>query len=338
MVNSRLELSGKVAVVIGGTSGIGRAIAQRLAQAGADVVPTSRRSEEIAKAADSIEALGRHSLRVTSDVSERASLQHVLDSAVDAFGKVDILVNSAGRTQRRPTLDLTEDGWNKILDTNLAGVLRACQIFGRHMVGARQQAKLTESSGLLSARNSSADPPRFCSLFFRQSSPAQVCRSQVAAATPLLDLEELWAARQTMESERPAERFMWTGRLSSGASRTHITSRTAVHLLVGIFLENRQTTFSPGICTPRLRLLIIPTGAPTLSALGFFTRGGKPKDWPYSIRSGKENTGSMSTGRSLAALSEFRSSDGITSYFLNHDSVRWRSPVASCSSNSFARS
>src|SRR5439155_27323904 len=134
MVNSRLELSGKVAVVIGGTSGIGRAIAQRLAQAGADVVPTSRRSEEIAKTADSIEALGRHSLRVTSDVSERASLQHVLDSAVDAFGKVDILVNSAGRTQRTPTLDLTEDDWNKILDTNLTGVLRACQIFGRHMV------------------------------------------------------------------------------------------------------------------------------------------------------------------------------------------------------------
>lgn len=85
MTYSPLDLSGKVAVVIGGTSGIGRAIAHGLAQAGADVVPTSRRTEQVEAAAAEIEALGRRSLRVTSDVADRSSLQHVLEEAVKAF-------------------------------------------------------------------------------------------------------------------------------------------------------------------------------------------------------------------------------------------------------------
>ena len=129
-----LDLSGKVAVVIGGTSGIGRAIAHGLAQAGADVVPTSRRSDQVEVAAREIEALGRRTLRVISDVADRASLQRVLDETVNAFAKVDILVNSAGRTKRAPTIDFSDEDWNAILDTNLTGTLRACQIFGRHML------------------------------------------------------------------------------------------------------------------------------------------------------------------------------------------------------------
>src|SRR5437660_2568685 len=112
MSYSRLELNGKVAVVVGGTSGIGRAIAHGLAEAGADVVPTSRRTEQVEAAAKEIEERGRRSLRVVSDVSDRASLQRVLDETVGAFGKVDILVNSAGRTKRAPTLDFSEEDWN----------------------------------------------------------------------------------------------------------------------------------------------------------------------------------------------------------------------------------
>ena len=134
MTYSPLELSGKVAVVVGGTSGIGRAIAHGFAQAGADVIPTSRRTEHVDVAAREIEEFGRRSLRVTSDVSDRASLERVLSEAVQAFGKVDILVNSAGRTKRAPTIDFPEDDWNDIIDTNLTGTLRACQVFGRHML------------------------------------------------------------------------------------------------------------------------------------------------------------------------------------------------------------
>lgn len=129
-----LQLNDKVAVVIGGTSGIGRAIAMGLADAGADVISTSRRMEQVEMTATEIEARGRRSLRVASDVADRDSLQRVLDQSVEAFGHVDILVNSAGRTKRAPTVDFTEADWNDILDTNLTGTLRACQIFGRHMI------------------------------------------------------------------------------------------------------------------------------------------------------------------------------------------------------------
>lgn len=129
-----LELTGKVAVVIGGTSGIGRAIAHGLAEAGADVVPTSRRMEQVEATAREIEELGRRSLRVASDVSDRQSLEQVLAASIESFGQVDILVNSAGRTKRAPTIDFAEADWNEIMDTNVTGTLRACQVFGRHML------------------------------------------------------------------------------------------------------------------------------------------------------------------------------------------------------------
>src|SRR5437870_12230582 len=129
-----LELTGKVAVVIGGTSGIGRAIAHGLAEAGADVVPTSRRADLVEATAKEIEERGRRTLALTSDVADRGSLQDLLDNSIAALGKVDILVNSAGRTKRAPTLDFAEQDWNDIFETNLTGTLRACQVFGRHMI------------------------------------------------------------------------------------------------------------------------------------------------------------------------------------------------------------
>ncbi|HMS39511.1 MAG TPA: glucose 1-dehydrogenase [Pyrinomonadaceae bacterium] len=129
-----LELNKKTAVVIGGTSGIGRAIAHGLAEAGANVVCTSRRVEQCKTAAQEIEAIGRESLIIPSDVSDRASLENLLTECVKKFGKVDILVNSAGRTKRASTLDFAEEDWNAILETNLTGTLRSCQIFGRHFV------------------------------------------------------------------------------------------------------------------------------------------------------------------------------------------------------------
>lgn len=132
-----LELNGKVAVVIGGTSGIGRAIARGLAEAGADVIATSRRQEQVDAVARDIEERGRRTLRVTSDVADRPSLEHILAASLEAFGQVDILVNSAGRTKRAPTLDFSEADWQDILDTNLTGTLRACQVFGRHMIERR---------------------------------------------------------------------------------------------------------------------------------------------------------------------------------------------------------
>src|SRR5947207_12656295 len=129
-----LDLAGRVAVVVGGTTGIGRALTEGLAQAGADVVPTSRRREVVDAAAAAVEAAGRRTLRVTSDVGDEASLEAACRATIEAFGKVDILVNCAGRTKRMPVLEMPEQEWQAIVDTNVTGTLRACRIFGRHMI------------------------------------------------------------------------------------------------------------------------------------------------------------------------------------------------------------
>lgn len=132
-----LELNGKTAVVIGGTSGIGLALTQGLAQAGANVVPTGRRMEQVRAAASTVEALGRRSLTPTCDVTDNASVEQLLQAVCAAFGSVEILVNCAGRTKRTPTLQVPESDWDAIIETNLNGTLRACRVFGRHMIERR---------------------------------------------------------------------------------------------------------------------------------------------------------------------------------------------------------
>jgi len=136
MQQSLFDLTGRVAVVTGGATGLGHAIALGLAEAGADVVASSRRLPEVEKAAAAIEALGRRSLRVACDVADRGSIQALHDAVVAAFDKVDILVNAAGITAKSPTLEADEAEWSRVLDTNLTGTLRACQIFGQTMARA----------------------------------------------------------------------------------------------------------------------------------------------------------------------------------------------------------
>ena len=132
-----LDLTNRVAVVVGGTSGIGRAIALGLAEAGADVVPTGRREKEGRAVAKEVEQRGRRSMAVISDVGDADSIQKLADAVIEKFGKVDILVNAAGRTIRRPTLEVSDEEWEGILDTNLTGMLRTCRVFGRHMIERR---------------------------------------------------------------------------------------------------------------------------------------------------------------------------------------------------------
>lgn len=134
VTQSMFDLAGRCAVVVGGSSGIGRAIALGLAEAGADVVASARRATEVEEVASRIRAMGSRSMICPSDVRERASLQNLHDRVIAEFGKVDILVNAAGMTKKTPTLDVAEEEWETILDTNLNGTLRACQIFGRTML------------------------------------------------------------------------------------------------------------------------------------------------------------------------------------------------------------
>jgi NAD(P)-dependent dehydrogenase (short-subunit alcohol dehydrogenase family) len=129
LVTNFMDLSGRVAVVIGGTSGIGRAIALGLAQAGADVVPTGRRADMAAQVCAEIETTGRRTLRHPSDVGSRPSIDALRDAVVKEFGAVDILVNAAGRIFRKPTMNISEPEWNDLFDTNVTGMLRCCQAF-----------------------------------------------------------------------------------------------------------------------------------------------------------------------------------------------------------------
>ena len=134
MAYSGLSLDGRIAVVVGGTTGIGRTLALGLAEAGADVVATSRRVEQVEDTAAALEAKGRRTVRITSDITDKGSLEALLAKTVEKLGKVDILVNSAGAIKRVPTLEMEDSTWDSIIATNLTGTLRSCQVFGRHML------------------------------------------------------------------------------------------------------------------------------------------------------------------------------------------------------------
>jgi len=134
MTTNILSLEGKTAAVIGGTSGIGHTPSLGLANAGADVIASARRREQADETAAEIERRGRQPLRLCCDVCDRTSLEELLAASLDRFGKVDLLIDCAAKIRRVPTLTMPEEEWADVMETNLTGTLRACQVFGRHML------------------------------------------------------------------------------------------------------------------------------------------------------------------------------------------------------------
>jgi NAD(P)-dependent dehydrogenase (short-subunit alcohol dehydrogenase family) len=149
MSRNLFDLSGRVAVVVGGTSGIGRVLALGLADAGADVVATARRAPLVEEVAAGIEARGRRTLRIATDVLDRRSLSDAADAIVQAFGQIDVVLYCAGVSRKMPTLEMTDEDWQRIIDTNLTGALRTYQIFARPMI-ARQSGRLIGIASLSS--------------------------------------------------------------------------------------------------------------------------------------------------------------------------------------------
>lgn len=180
MAYPKLDLSGKTAVVIGGTSGIGLALNKGLALAGANVVPTGRRTELVRKAAEDVTALGRRSLAQTCDVTDEKSIEQLLAAVLKEFGSAEILVNCAGRTKRTPTLQVPDEEWNGILDTNLNGTLRACRVFGRHMI-ERGYGRIVNIASLAS--------------FVALMEVAAYCASKAAVAALTKSLAIEWATK-----------------------------------------------------------------------------------------------------------------------------------------------
>jgi NAD(P)-dependent dehydrogenase (short-subunit alcohol dehydrogenase family) len=147
MSHPYFDLSGKVAVVIGGTSGIGRSIALGLAEAGADVVPVSRRPDKVRETASEIESKGRRSLAAAADATRREDVEKLAASVMKSFGRIDILVNSAGALWVGPFEEMPEGEYERVMNVNLKATVLTCQVFGKAMI-KQKRGKIVNISSM----------------------------------------------------------------------------------------------------------------------------------------------------------------------------------------------
>lgn len=159
------DLTGRVAIVTGGSVGLGRQMAEGLAEMGANLVICARKGERCQQTADELRKLGVQALALGCDVKDPASIRDVADATVKQFGRIDILVNNAGTSWGAPTEDMTLEQWNKVIETNLTGTFLFSQAVGKIMIGQRR-GKIINIASVAGIRGA---PPRFSAIGYSSS-------------------------------------------------------------------------------------------------------------------------------------------------------------------------
>jgi len=159
------DLTGRVAIVTGGSIGLGRQMAEGLAEMGADLVLCARKKEPCEKAAEELQKLGVKTLGLACDVRNQAAIQEVVETTVSRFGRIDILINNAGTSWGAPVEEMRLENWNKVIETNLTGTFLFSQAVGRIMIGQRR-GKIINLASVAGLRGA---PPEFQAIGYHAS-------------------------------------------------------------------------------------------------------------------------------------------------------------------------
>lgn len=145
----KFKLDGKVALVTGASVGLGRAMAEALAEAGADIAAHCHHAGEADETCAALEKIGRETFSVAGDMSEKDAPRKIVEQVVEKFGRIDILINNAGMIRRAPAIDYSEDDWSTVLEVNLSSIFRLSQAAGKKMI-EQGGGKIVNIASLLS--------------------------------------------------------------------------------------------------------------------------------------------------------------------------------------------
>lgn len=210
-------LEGRVALVTGASRGIGKAIALKLAQEGADVIINYTSNEEAAKKTqEEINSLGRTAYIYRCDISKRSELEAMVDFTIEKFGKIDILVNNAGIVRYNTITDMSQGDWNDVLDTNLSGLFNLCQLVSPYMI-KQNYGKIVNISSLSAIKNlpasygytaTKAGVSAFTRVLSTELIGNNINVNAIAPGIIITDmLETLGEAKAAYEQQIPAKRF-----------------------------------------------------------------------------------------------------------------------------------